>query len=57
MVGRYVPDVLAANGQGRTPDEARDDLIAAIELVLEDLREEAFRSAPPDAVRATVAVG
>ncbi|MBI5948443.1 MAG: type II toxin-antitoxin system HicB family antitoxin [Chloroflexi bacterium] len=35
------PEVPGANGQGRTPEEARSDLAAAIELVLEYLRDEA----------------
>lgn len=35
------PEVPGANGQGRTPDAARVELAAAIELVLEYLRDEA----------------
>jgi predicted RNase H-like HicB family nuclease len=37
------PEVPGANGQGRTPEEAREDLAAAIDLVLEYLRDEAAR--------------
>jgi predicted RNase H-like HicB family nuclease len=36
------PDMPEANGQARTPDEAKRDLAAATELVLEDRREEAL---------------
>ena len=50
------PEVPEANGQGRTPDEAKSDLAAAIQLVLEDRREDALRGVPADAVRETVIV-
>ena len=52
----YCPEVPGANGQGRTKDEARESLAAAIELILEDRREDAFRGVPPDAIRETVIV-
>ncbi len=45
-----------ANGQGRTKDEARQNLAEAIELILEDRREDALRGVPPDAIRETVIV-
>ena len=32
----YCPELPEANGQGRTPEEAKQDLAAAIRLVLED---------------------
>ena len=32
----YCPEVPGANGQGETVAEAKDDLTAAIELVLQD---------------------
>ena len=51
------PEVPGANGQGRTIEEVKDDLAAAIELVLDVLREDALGQAPPDAVRDTVVVG
>ena len=51
------PEVSEANGQGRTPDEAKSDLAAAIRLVLEDRREDALKAASPDAVRDMVTVG
>jgi predicted RNase H-like HicB family nuclease len=50
------PEVPEANGQGRTPEEAKNDLVAAIELVLEDRREDALKAASADAVREVVTV-
>jgi predicted RNase H-like HicB family nuclease len=50
------PEVPEANGQGRTPEEAKNDLAAAIELVLDDRREDALKAASADAVREIVTV-
>jgi predicted RNase H-like HicB family nuclease len=50
----YCPEVPGANGQGRTKDEVRESLAQAIELILEDRREDALRGIPPDAIRDTV---
>lgn len=52
----YCPEVPGANGQGRTKEEARASLAAAIALILEDRREDALRGVPPDAERDTVIV-
>jgi predicted RNase H-like HicB family nuclease len=52
----YSPEVPGANGQGRTKDEARGSLAAAISLILQDRREDALRGVPPDAERETVIV-
>lgn len=52
----YCPEIPGANGQGRTKDEARESLAGAIELILEDRREDALRAIPPDAIRETVTV-
>ncbi|MBI3603806.1 MAG: type II toxin-antitoxin system HicB family antitoxin [Nitrospirae bacterium] len=52
----YCPEVPGANGQGRTKEEARASLAAAIALILEDRREDALRGIPPDAERETVIV-
>ena len=52
----YCPEVPGANGQGRTRDEARDNLADAIRLILEVRREDALRGLPPEAERATVMV-
>jgi predicted RNase H-like HicB family nuclease len=51
------PEVPEANGQGQTADEAKSDLAAAIQLVLEDRREDAFKAASADALREVVTVG
>jgi predicted RNase H-like HicB family nuclease len=37
----YCPEIPGANGQGRTKDEARESLAQAIELILENRRENA----------------
>jgi predicted RNase H-like HicB family nuclease len=52
----YCPEVPGANGQGRTKDEARESLAAAIVLVLEDRREDALRGLPADAEREKITV-
>jgi len=50
----YCPEIPGANGQGRTKEEARNSLIEAIALVLEDRREDGLRGVPPEAERETV---
>ena len=52
----YCPEIPGANGQGRTKDEAREDLAEAIELILADRREDALRGVPPDAIQEIVTV-
>ena len=52
----YCAEIPGANGQGKTKDEARESLAAAIALILEDRREDAFRGLPDDAERDTVKV-
>jgi len=52
----YCPEIPGANGQGRTKEEARQNLAEAIALILEDRREEGLRGVPPDAERETVTV-
>jgi predicted RNase H-like HicB family nuclease len=34
----YSPEIPGANGQGRSPEDARENLAAAIALILEDRR-------------------
>ena len=53
----YCPEIPGANGQGRTKEEARTSLAEAIELVLQDRREDALRGLPADAEQGTVTVG
>lgn len=52
----YCPEIPGANGQGKTKEEARDNLAEAIVLILEDRREEGLRGVPPEALRETVIV-
>ena len=52
----YCPEIPGANGQGRTKEEARTSLAAAIALILDDRREDGLRGVPPDAERETVTV-
>ena len=50
----YCPEIPGANGQGRTKEEARQNLADAIALILGDRREDALRGVPADAIRETV---
>ena len=52
----YCPEIPGANGQGRTRDEARQNLADAIALILEDRREDSLRGLPPDVEKETVVV-
>jgi len=53
----YSPEIPGANGQGRTKAEARQNLAAAIGLILDDRRRDGLRGLPRDAVREKVVVG
>ncbi|MEX2269837.1 MAG: type II toxin-antitoxin system HicB family antitoxin [Vicinamibacterales bacterium] len=50
----FCPEIPGANGQGRTTDEARENLAQAIRLILDDCREDGLRGVPADAERGTV---
>ena len=50
----WSPEIPGANGQGRTVKECRENLAAAIELILEDRREDGLRGIPDDAIREVV---
>jgi len=52
----YCPEIPGANGQGQSAEAARENLGAAIALILEDRREDALRGIPSDAIRETVVV-
>lgn len=52
----YCPEIPGANGQGKSKNEARENLAEAIVLILQDRREEGLRVAPPDAILETVTV-
>ncbi len=50
----YCPEIPGANGQGHTLQECRESLLQAIELILEDRRQDASRGIPEDAIREVV---
>jgi predicted RNase H-like HicB family nuclease len=50
------PEITGANGQGETIEEAKKNLKEAIELILEDRREDMFRGLPEEAIRDTITV-
>ena len=52
----YCPEVPGANGQGKTVEESKRSLAAAISLILEDRRQDALRGLPEDAVQEVVAL-
>ena len=51
------PEIPGANGQGETVAEAKDNLRAAIELLLEDRKEDMLRGLPSDAIQEALLVG
>jgi len=50
------PEIPGANGQGETIGEAKNNLKEAIELILEDRREDILRGLPEDVIRDKVQV-
>jgi len=50
------PEIPGANGQGETVEEAKASLREAIELILEDRREDIMRGLPKNAIREMVEV-
>lgn len=53
----YCPEIPGANGQGHTKEECLESLRAAIDLILQDRRDDGLRGVPPDALREVVEVG
>jgi predicted RNase H-like HicB family nuclease len=53
----YCPEIPGANGQGRTREECLQSLASAIELILEDRREEGLRGVPKVTIQDVVRVG
>ena len=51
------PEVPGANGQGETIEEAKNNLREAIELILEDRRQDILRGLPKDVIREKVVIG
>lgn len=47
----YCPEIPGANGQGNSKDKALRSLSEAMELILEDRRENGLRGVPTDALR------
>jgi predicted RNase H-like HicB family nuclease len=52
----YCPEVAGANGQGHSLEECRESLREAIQLILEDRRDDALRGVPDDAIRETISI-
>jgi predicted RNase H-like HicB family nuclease len=52
----WSPEIPGANGQGRTVEECRSSLSSAIQLILEDRREDGLRGVPKEAIRDIVTV-
>jgi len=52
----YCAEIPGANGQGRTREECLESLREAIELILEDRRQEALRGVPDKAIRQVITV-
>ncbi len=52
----YCPEIPGANGQGTTIDESKENLKEAIQLILQDRREDASRGLPKDAYKETIKV-
>ena len=52
----YCPEIPGANGQGRTKEECVQSLSDAINLILQERREDALRGVPSDAVREVVTI-
>ena len=53
----YCAELPGANGQGKTKDECLKNLSEAIELILEDRRQDSLRAIPSDAFSERVAIG
>ncbi len=53
----YCPEIPGANGQGKTKDECLKSLADAIDLILEDRREDSLRGIPAEAIREMVSIG
>jgi predicted RNase H-like HicB family nuclease len=52
----WSPEVPGANGQGHTLEECRENLASAIQLILEDRREDGLRGLSKEAIRDVVVV-
>jgi predicted RNase H-like HicB family nuclease len=52
----YCPEISGANGQGHTLEECRESLREAIQLILDDRRDDGLRGVPGDAIQETIAI-
>lgn len=52
----YCPEVAGANGQGETIEECCHDLQLAIEMIFEELRDEAISKASPAVIYKEIVV-
>ena len=52
----YCPEIVGANGQGRSVEECKQNLAEAVALILEDRREDGLRGVPEDALREIITV-
>ena len=50
------PEIPGANGQGETIEDAKENLKAAVILILEDRLEDVRRGLPEDTIQDTIAV-
>ena len=50
-------EIPGANGQGETIEEAKNNLRQAIELILEDRRDDILRGLPDDVIQEKVMIG
>ena len=50
----YCPEIPGANGQGRTKEEAKESLADAIQLILDDRRQDGLRGLPDEVEREIV---
>ncbi len=50
------PEVSGANGQGETVEEAKENLRQAIELILQDRREDILRGLSEDAIQEKIVI-
>jgi len=52
----YCPEIPGANGQGKTKEECKKNLAEAIELILEDRRQDALRGIPDNAEKELIQI-
>jgi predicted RNase H-like HicB family nuclease len=51
------PEIPGANGQGQTVEEAKESLKSAVELILQDRREDMMRGLPSTAIHEAIQLG